>query len=473
MVLAAAGSASASISLSPGSQTLDVGKTATVTANVVPPVGVPRSDHTVFFQVLSGPNAGLRGQGGSDANGNASYSYSSSKTGTDQVQANWQNGNFNETATSSVTWVPSTKTDVGVTLAGPTLGRVGNNGTWTATLTNSGPDAATGVTLTFSVSGGVALVSATGTGCSTSNCAIGGLGAGATTTVTLVYAFKTAGSASIAASVSGDFDTNPANNTASAALTVLEQGATPPPPPPPTQPGTFNAIPTGTVMVNGGPRPADQPLVLNSGDTVDVTNGVMTFTSSDGSNGSFSSLRSSLTRRLQSRAADNVPAAFTVTQAVGGLTTLTLVGGDFSQCGTSRSLSAASKKPVRQLWGSAKGNFRTNGRFAAATVRGTLWLVQDSCAGTLEQTITGSVAFVDTIRNRTVDVGAGATFLVGPPLKLPAQTAAQVKNSGVLAGGKRYKTRKSFEVYLRSAGQTWAEFARKYPKLAAALLKRR
>ncbi len=40
---------------------------------------------------------------------------------------------------------------------------------------------------------------------------------------------------------------------------------------------------------------------------------------------------------------------------------------------------AAAKKPkTRRLWGSGKGNFRTTGKYSAATIRGTKWLVQDS-----------------------------------------------------------------------------------------------
>ena len=46
----------------------------------------------------------------------------------------------------------------------------------------------------------------------------------------------------------------------------------------------------------------------------------------------------------------------------------------------SRRASAAQKKPkTRKLWGDGKGKFRTKGRYAAATVRGTRWLVQDTC----------------------------------------------------------------------------------------------
>ena len=49
-----------------------------------------------------------------------------------------------------------------------------------------------------------------------------------------------------------------------------------------------------------------------------------------------------------------------------------------------RNARASAKKPKsRKLWGQGSGNFRTVGQYSAATVRGTRWLVQDSCAGTL------------------------------------------------------------------------------------------
>ena len=46
-----------------------------------------------------------------------------------------------------------------------------------------------------------------------------------------------------------------------------------------------------------------------------------------------------------------------------------------------RAKSAAAKPKTRKLWGEGKGTFRTSGQYSAATVRGTTWLVQDSCDG--------------------------------------------------------------------------------------------
>jgi hypothetical protein len=136
-----------------------------------------------------------------------------------------------------------------------------------------------------------------------------------------------------------------------------------------------------------------------------------------------------------------------------------------------RSLSA-SKKPVRGLWGTAKGNFRTSARFSSATVRGTIWLVQDRCDGSLTQVVQGTVAVSDTVRNKTVLVSAGNSYLAKSPLKIAVQKATLVAKRGLRYDGKLFKTKKAFDLYLVRNGYSWAEFARRYPALAAALAKR-
>jgi uncharacterized repeat protein (TIGR01451 family) len=478
--LVTAGAAWATITLAPASQTKTTGQMATVTATALNPSGGPFGG-TVTFTIMSGPNAGKTANVQANPNnGMASYSYTSAATGTDHIVASFNNSVSESSNDATVTWSApvAPKTDVSVSITAPTLSRVGQNATWTATLSNAGPDPATGVVFKASTTPGATFVSATesrGNGCSGSTCAVGTLAAGATATVTLVYTLTQAGAVGVTATVESDFDTNTSNNTSSGSTNALQPGQPPPPPPPPAAPGTFNAIPTGTVLVNGGQRPADQQFVLNSGDTVDVTDGVMTFTAADGSTGNFSSSQPT-SRRSTSSTKANLPAQFTVTQAsAGGVTTLTLTGADFGACNTPRATSAVSKKPIRQLWGSAKGNFKTTGRYAAATVRGTIWLVQDRCDGTLTQVVDGVVSVEDLARKRTVTVNAGSSYLAVPvaPLKLPAQSPALVKKRGLLYAGKIYKTKKAFTTYLVANGHTWAEFAKKFPKVAAALAQRR
>ncbi len=114
-------------------------------------------------------------------------------------------------------------------------------------------------------------------------------------------------------------------------------------------------------------------------------------------------------------------AAFQVSQSKTGkaIITLRLRGGSFAGCGrTSAHRSIASrlfgafasrskKRKVRSLWGSGHGNFRTRGRGGAATVRGTIWLTQDRCDGTLVRVRRGVVGVRDFKKHKTFTVRAG------------------------------------------------------------------
>jgi hypothetical protein len=103
---------------------------------------------------------------------------------------------------------------------------------------------------------------------------------------------------------------------------------------------------------------------------------------------------------------------FKVTQ-VGKITNLTLVEA-LAPC-PKRAAHAAAKKPkTRRLWGSGKGNFRTTGNYSAATIRGTTWLVQDSCAATLTKVTQGVVSVRDNVKHRTFLVKAHHQYLAGP-----------------------------------------------------------
>ena len=64
-----------------------------------------------------------------------------------------------------------------------------------------------------------------------------------------------------------------------------------------------------------------------------------------------------------------------------------------------------------KLWGSGKGKFRTNGKYSSATVRGTIWLVEDRCEGTLTKVTRGTVSVRDFKRKKTVTVKAGHSYL--------------------------------------------------------------
>jgi hypothetical protein len=102
---------------------------------------------------------------------------------------------------------------------------------------------------------------------------------------------------------------------------------------------------------------------------------------------------------------------FRVTQSR-GITTLTLTEA-LAPC--SGRASAAQRKPKsRKLWGDGKGKFRTKGRYSAATIRGTKWLVTDGCRFTRTRVTQGSVLVRDEVRKRNVVLRAGKSYTARP-----------------------------------------------------------
>ena len=105
-------------------------------------------------------------------------------------------------------------------------------------------------------------------------------------------------------------------------------------------------------------------------------------------------------------------------------TELVLRGGSFRTCparSASRTVARASRSGkmrsvVRKLWGKDKaGRFRTRGKRAAATVRGTTWLVADRCDGTLTRVLEGAVSVRNRRTGKTKLVKAGEKHLVRAP----------------------------------------------------------
>jgi hypothetical protein len=121
-------------------------------------------------------------------------------------------------------------------------------------------------------------------------------------------------------------------------------------------------------------------------------------------------------------------AIFKIAQATGGaskgLATLTLVEGAFKGAPSyalckkggkkkagDASAAAASSKTLQLLHASAKGKFKTTGKYSAATVRGTKWTIADRCDGTVTHDVTDSVAVTDFVRHKTIILHAGQTYL--------------------------------------------------------------
>lgn len=91
--------------------------------------------------------------------------------------------------------------------------------------------------------------------------------------------------------------------------------------------------------------------------------------------------------------------------------------GPVPRCGSKRAAASAhnpkkkGKARTRRLWGSGKGRFRTQGRYSAATIRGTKWLVSDSCHSTTTRVVRGVVAVRDFRRHKTVVLRAGGRYV--------------------------------------------------------------
>jgi len=85
----------------------------------------------------------------------------------------------------------------------------------------------------------------------------------------------------------------------------------------------------------------------------------------------------------------------------GGVTELRL-NEALAKCPSGNASASAKKPKTRKLWGDGSGSFRTRGQYSAATVRGTRWLVQDSCGKTLTRVSKGVVTVQDFVKHKKV-----------------------------------------------------------------------
>ena len=164
------------------------------------------------------------------------------------------------TPTATVTPSPSEgpHSDIGVSIAdSPDPVQVGQNLTYTITVSNTGPSNAPNVTMNEGVPAGVNFVSVTPSqgscsGTSSITCNLGTINAQGSATVTLVVTPTVAGPLDNTASAFASAqDPNPANNFFTASTTVLPAGTTPTPPP---------TTPTPTAA----PTPAAQAVNLST-----------------------------------------------------------------------------------------------------------------------------------------------------------------------------------------------------------------
>jgi hypothetical protein len=98
---------------------------------------------------------------------------------------------------------------------------------------------------------------------------------------------------------------------------------------------------------------------------------------------------------------------FRITQSR-GITDLKLT--EALNCPRGRASAAQRKPKKRKLWGKGTGKFRTTGSYSAATIRGTEWLVQDTCTTTLTRVRQGVVAVRDKVKKRTIVLRAPRSY---------------------------------------------------------------
>lgn len=168
---------------------------------------------------------------------------------------------------------------------------------------------------------------------------------------------------------------------------------------------------SGRVLVRTPGAPYSMRLtaarVVPVGTEIDTTAGRVTLTSANPQPGSVQS-------------GQFFEGTFQVRQsrAGGGLVSLVLRDAITRQSGCKSSpahAAALSKRLLGLLRGSAKGHFRTVGRFSAATVLGTNWGVRDRCDGTVTVVREGVVEVRDFVHHKTVVVRTGQTYLAMAP----------------------------------------------------------
>jgi hypothetical protein len=179
--------------------------------------------------------------------------------------------------------------------------------------------------------------------------------------------------------------------------------APPPPvvePPQPEQGKSVVAGPvSGTVKVklkNGKFKTLRANESIPLGSTVDATKGRVRVTSAAGGG--------------QTQTADFYKGQFKITQTRGKKPITQLELNATLSCAKA-SAAARKKKKVRSLWGDGKGRFRTKGRRAAATVRGTKWLTQDTCTSTKITVKRGVVQVRDFVKRKNVTVKKGHSYV--------------------------------------------------------------
>jgi hypothetical protein len=173
--------------------------------------------------------------------------------------------------------------------------------------------------------------------------------------------------------------------------------------PPPVAGKTVNAArKAGTIRFR---RPGSKKFVtltadaqIPVGSTIDTRKGTIAITAAQG--------------KGKTATADFFDGLFKLTQTKGSKPAATLALTEKLSCPRrGKASAAAKKKKTRRLWGSGHGRFTTKGSYSAATVRGTKWLVQDTCTTTLTKVARGVVSVRDFAKRKTKLVRAGHRYV--------------------------------------------------------------
>jgi uncharacterized repeat protein (TIGR01451 family) len=313
--------------------------------------------------------------------------------------------------------------------ASPTAVTEGAQVTFSILVTNNGTTPALNVVVTESPQNGLEVVSMKSSigSCTAISCNIGTIQALSGASVTVVAKATTVGHLVNSASVStSPKDANGANNVAQAGVEVSAKSSPPPPALPTPSAGEVNVVPNGgsgqCVALKGQ---SCEPLVegqqfdirniayINPGKGTVEIRGIEGTATFFGTSFGVKEILPTSSSRTTSSAKKDPPVLL-----------LKLLGGSFKSCKKAKfsafTTGAEKRKVVRRLWGKGKGRFRTQGRYSAGTVRGTYWLTEDDCEGTLTRVVEGVVRVHDLVKNKYVNVTAGHTYFTrAGPIKKP------------------------------------------------------
>jgi len=195
----------------------------------------------------------------------------------------------------------------------------------------------------------------------------------------------------------------------------------------PTLGKTFNiSLVSGLVLVkvNGQFIPLTELTQIPKNTVINALHGTLSLTSAAGSpSPAHDAAAKGKKHKTKTQQGTFGGAIFKISQTTAGagrgLVTLAIVENAFKGapsyaiCKAHKALeaTAASSKTLQLLHASAKGKFRTKGRYSAATVLGTKWTVADRCDGTLTHDITDSVKVTDFVHHKTIVLHAGQSYL--------------------------------------------------------------